>query len=788
MKSFLNFLKQNKLYTFIEVVGMAIALAFVIFIATFVTSQLTRDNEVKGRNVYVSRSERLFIGCGTIKEQLDGRFSEVQSICRMFDTEIFGGIEMSMRYTTTTGHSSTSNDDRADALVVDENFFQILPYPLLEGTAESVLATTQSVVISESFARIFSPNETPLGKTIEISINGNTATLTVTGVFRDLTNSVIRSPKIIYRIDLLQQLTDQVIQNGSGAVATFFQLHPNADVAALSSEMQNIIREQDYIYKYGVFHDFYLIPFEDIQYSDLSAPLPFINLVNHDFFSLFFAAGLLLLIFAVLNYISLTVAQIGFRAREMATRRLVGAQRWQIVVKYILESFSLTAVSFGLALLLAYLVAPYFSELVGQTIAPFEHITWGVILMMIALVLLLSILSGVIPALMVLKYQPIDVVRGSFEKDNRMVLGRILIIVQNIVAIITLAVAVVMFVQLHHMQSKPQGYERQNRIRISGANAPADYLVDELKQLACVENVGWIQFEPMTFGTTGISLMFGGQEYKFDVYYGDLAAFDILGFEVIRQNAEPIEPAIWLPESLITPLGVDYDCTMLHQDNGYGIPICGIIKDFQKGMPGIAPTANWPVVPWVLNMDDPADFRILRQLIVQVSGDENEAVKQIAEFYRQHDSDEKISVNTYNYLVSHMYAKQSNNAKLISLFTLLTLLLSSLAMIAMSTYYAKQHTRNTAIHKVMGCDNRTIYFRTVRTFLSSILIAVVIAVPCAWLIAQRWLETYDYRIVNAAWYYIITALAVMLLAVVSITWQAVRLMNTNPVEALKGNS
>ena len=778
MKSFFNFLKNNKLYTLIEVVGMSIALAFIIFIATFVTSQLTRDSEIKGKNIYVSRSERLFIGCGTIKEQLEGRFAEVQDICRLFDTEIFGGIEMSMRY--------ADNNERADALVVDPNFFQLLPYPLLEGTHETVLVSKQSVVLSESFANVFSPNESPIGKTLEIAINGNCATLTVTGVFRDLNNSVLRSPKIIYRLDQLQQLTDEVIQNGTGAVATFFQLLPNTDVAALSSEMEKIIREQDYIYKHGVLHDFYLIPFEDIQYSDLSAPLPFINLVNHDFFSLFFAAGLLLLIFAVLNYISLTVAQIGFRAREMATRRLVGAQRWQIVVKYILESFSLTAVSFGLALLLAYLVAPSFSELVGQTIAPFEHITWESLLMMVVLVLLLSILSGLIPALMVLNYQPIDVVRGSFERDSRMVLGRILIIVQNIVAIITLAVAVVMFVQLHHMQSKPQGYERQNRIRISGANAPADYLVDELKQLACVENVGWIQFEPMTFGTTGISLMFGGQEYKFDVYYGDQAAFDILGFEVIRQNAEPIEPAIWLPESQLVPLGVEYDCTMLIQDNNYGIPVCGIIKDFQKGMPGIAPIANWPVVPWVLNMDAPADFRILRQLIVQVSGDENEAVKQIAEFYRQHNSDEEISVNTYNYLVSHMYAKQNNNAKLISLFTLLTLLLSSLAMLAMSTYYAKQHTRNTAIHKVMGCDNRTIYFRTVRTFLSSILIAVVIAVPCAWLIAQRWLETYDYRISNSVWYYVLTALAVMLLAVMAISWQAIRLMNTNPVEALKG--
>ena len=256
MKSFINFLRRNKLYTFIEVVGMAIALAFVIFIATFVTTQLTRDSEIKGRNIYVSRSERMFIGCGTIKEQLEGRFSEVQDICRLFDTQIFGGIEMTMRYSNV--------EDRADALIVDPNFFQLLPYPLLEGSAESVLATTQSVVISESFARIFSPNESPVGKTIEIYVEGNAATLTISGVFRDLANSIIRSPKIIYRIDQLQQLTDRIIQNGSGAVATFFQLMPNTDYESLAKEMEAIVKEQDLIYKYGVFNEFHLMPFEEI--------------------------------------------------------------------------------------------------------------------------------------------------------------------------------------------------------------------------------------------------------------------------------------------------------------------------------------------------------------------------------------------------------------------------------------------------------------------------------------------------------------------------------------------
>ena len=562
---------------------------------------------------------------------------------------------------------------------------------------------------------------------------------------------------------------------------------PNTDITALSDEMKQIIKEQDLIYKHGLFKDFYLIPFEEIRYTNISSSAPFQNIVDRDFLSLFFAAGLLLLIFALLNYISLTVAQIGFRAREMATRRLVGAQRWQIVMKYILESFSLTAVSFGLALLLAHLVAPSFSELIGQRVAPFEHINWIVAVAMVLLVLLLSILSGVIPALMVLKYQPIDVVRGSFERDSRMVLGRILIIVQNIVAIVTLAVAVVMFVQLHHLQSKPMGYERDNRIAVGGANSMADFYVDELQQLACVEKVGWLQFDPMSNATAAMSLVFNGQEYNLDIFYGDQAAFEILGFEVIRQTADAIGPAAWLPESLLVPLSVDYDCDVLKPDGDQGIlPICGIIKDFQRGMPGMYQGSGYPVIPWIVNMDGPEDFALLRQIVVLVSGNEDEAAKQIEAFYEQRLGEKEVSVWTYNRLAENAYTLQSNNAKLISLFTLLTLLLSSLAMLAMSTYYAKQHTRNTAIHKVMGCENRTIYFRTVRTFLSSILIAAVVAVPSAWLIAQRWLETYDYRIANSVWYYILTALAVMLLAVIAISWQALRLMHTNPVEALKG--
>ena len=144
-----------------------------------------------------------------------------------------------------------------------------------------------------------------------------------------------------------------------------------------------------------------------------------------------------------------------------------------------------------------------------------------------------------------------------------------------------------------------------------------------------------------------------------------------------------------------------------------------------------------------------------------------------------------IQASTYNHVVEYLYTGYTCYVRLISLFTMLTLLLSSLAMLAMSTYYAKQHTRNVAIHKVMGCANGVVYVRMVKTFMWSILIAAVVAMPCAWLVAERWLEGYEYRIENSVWYYLLTALVVMLVGVIAISWQAVRLMRTNPVEALR---
>ena len=779
MKSYFRFLSRNKLYTTIEVFGMAIAIAFVIFIGSFVIREYNTDSEIKKQgNIYIGHSERLFFGSATIKEQLEGKFPEVEDICRMMNTHIFGGLKMTFQAGDYT--------DRQKASIVDENFFSFFPFPLESGTPESVLKGKNSVVISRTFANKVFGKEDPIGKSIKIDVNGNTANLNITGIFSDFKNTVFYSPEIIYRLDLVKELDSSLVGNGNGSSVLFIKVANGTDIQSLEDKMEEVVREEDFLYVYGLLKDFLLTPFDKISYSAVEATAPFEGLIDASFIKLFTAAGIFLLLFAVLNYISLTVAQTGFRAKEMASRRLLGTQQSGIIARYISESFILTVISFAFALIFVKLISPHLSELIGKEISPLKDMGWMEILFIIVLLLVLSVLSGIIPALLVSRYKPIDVVRGNFTRTSKMTLGKILIGFQSGVAFITLGLSAVMFIQLKHMTEKPMGYEKENRISIQNASKPLDYHIEELKSLACVEKVGWLQFEPMTLGTSGTSFKINGIDQKFDMYYGDQSAFEILGFKILRKNGEALNQCAWLPESTMRALGLDYDCTQVNLDSGGMFPVCGIIEDYHKGTANTQTRGGFLDIAWIKEMEKEEDFRIMRTLVVKVSGDENKAENDIKAFYKSKGfSEDEIVVKTYNKMISDLYYSEQQDLKLIAVFTMLTLLLTILAMFAMSTYYARQHSKEAALKKVMGSSRLQLFIETSSGFIKSVGISIIIALPITWIAVSKWLEGYSYRIDNPVYVYIIAIMVMLLIALLSISWQMIKLMNTNPVKSLK---
>lgn len=777
MKSFFRFLYRNKLYTVIEVAGMAVAIAFVLFIGTFLIGEYTADSEIKKQgDIYVGDCDGIYMGSATIKDQVEGNFPEIENVSCVLWTNCLGGFTMDM----TAGEKD--EPFRQDAMIVDREFMDMMPIALLEGEKDHALEQRNAVLLSESFAAEAFPGRSPLGETVTITVNGTAELLSVTGVFRDFSNSILHSPQIMYRTDVMKDLYPNLFRNGNGTATVFYRIAEGTDIAALSDKVADVVRSNDQLYRMGLMEDYSLVPFGEIGSHDNEYTFPFEGVIPVGFIRLFLAAGLLLLVFAVLNYVSLTVAQTGFRAREMASRRLVGAQRSSIIARYVSESFILTGISFVLALVLTGLVSEPFSVLIGKDVDPLSHIGAVETVFMVGLVVLLSLCSGTVPALLVSKYRPIDIVKGNFSGKTKMTLGKVLITCQSIIAIATLSVAGVMFLQIRHMVSRPMGYETDGRIMVSGAGSADDYRVDELASVPGVEKIGWLQSAPMDGTRTVASMKKDGQEFMLNMFYCDRNAFEILGFEKVKVCMDHYHGGLWLPEYALAGLGLDYESMEIPFDDGV-MALCGIIRNFIPGNADSSSAGSSIAVPVIIDSDSESSFAWLRQLVVKVSSDENEAAKRISALYEKDAPG--ILVETYNVRNRNLYNAEDRNLKLIGTFTLLTILLTSLAMLAMSTYFAKQHSKATALKKVMGCGSGRVFMDTASGFLKSVGIAAAVSVPVAWMIAGRWLEGYSYRIGNDIWIYVASAVGMAIVAVLSISWQTVRLMDTDPVEALK---
>lgn len=254
------------------------------------------------------------------------------------------------------------------------------------------------------------------------------------------------------------------------------------------------------------------------------------------------------------------------------------------------------------------------------------------------------------------------------------------------------------------MLARDTGYVKDNIIAIEGAQRGSDYLVDELRQLPFVESIGRTQSSPVRTDRSGMGMDHNGEEVQLEGIYGDSTAFNMLGFNVMKLNADipRNNGSIWLTEGALKGIGLDYsDKNVVLSNSSYGI--CGIIRDYQKGNRTMEDCASSNMVWWNMEYKGEEDFIYPRSLLVKVSGDEDEAVAAIQKFYESRQKG-NIYVNNLNNIYRQYFSSEENNLKLITIFALLVIMLSAMAMLAMSTYYRKQQARNWSVKKVFGCS------------------------------------------------------------------------------------
>ena len=773
MKSYLKFLSRNKLYTAIQAAGLAVALAFVILIGSYIWQQLAviRENPDHER-IYAVHSEGGMYLSYWDRELLE-TLPEVEAVTRISWTD---------------DHGVASYGDRPyiiSCLSVDPEFFDIFPYYRIEeGTAEH-LASGSSALVSRRFATQIDDGSGIIGK--ELTVGDKV--YTIDGIIEDFDHTLLRPSDII--VDARDPRMEQYEKfSWIGPCITLFRTVKDCDETLLREKVLALFREN-----FNPGYNLQLASMREIYFCDNSY---YLNKGNLSVLRLLTAVVLLLLLSAVLNYINLSLALTGRRAREMATRRLLGAGRSAVVLRHIAESVLFTAFCFALALLLAWALTPMMSRLLASTseVSLRFILSPGYLLCYLAGILLTGCLAGVLPALAVSHFAPLDVVRGTFTYRSKLVFSRIVIIVQNVLAVALLAVACVMELQMKHMMDRPLNADVSDLFYLSGLIRQVEEarpLEDRLRTLPCVQEIGYGRGFP---GSTAFSVgyrMDDGRDYGLRPIICDSTFFRMLNFRIVEDFGHPLTGSLWLSESAFTAAQVsDTSASFARRFNLNGSRaefLGGIVRDF-PGESAASADGTLEVNTGIL-IDRPENLIYCCDLLIRTVGPHEESQQQILGAWEDFETERigTVRVPVESGYIEDLNARQldtaRNTMRLLEIFMVLSLLIALLGLVAMSTHFSRQGTKEIAVRKVFGSDTQQETFRMVRNYMLTVLIALGFGIPIAIFAAERWLAPFAYRIGHYGWVFPIVALAVIAIDLGAILWQTLRATRTNPADSLK---
>ena len=771
MKSYLKFLSRNKLYTAIEAVGLAVSLAFVIIIGSYAWQQwaVTRENPDR-KSIYTFNLPDwpgLTFG---FAEKLADAVPEVVQTAR-YCPDILTYVHVD------------DADIEARVIAVDPSFFRLFPYyGFLEGTPES-LAAKEDVLLSETFARAHHFNVGDILHTRDWDFR-------VAGIVEDFRQTLFPSVDIIAHPDSwLNAQAWEVPFDRYGSTITFARVAPETDRAMLQTKAEALCKE---IYP-GMFGTSFLETLsverlDEIFFKEYDGNPQAYRHGDISTLRILLLVGLLLLVSAIFNYINLSFALTGKRAKEMATRRLLGEEKGSIVLRQIVESILFTALCFGIGLLLAYAFVPSFNRLINDPDVPVSILMRpSYVIAYLALIVLTGAISGILPALLSSRYSPIDVVRGTFRRQAKMTFSKVFIVLQSALSVFLLAMALVMEAQYRLSMNRPRHANVEDvyylRVQSRSDQGP---LADVLAALPCVKRIGFSQGAPGARTGGQFSLTRDGSEIMYRTFKMDSTAFDIFHFEILKDFEAPKFNAVWFGEAAFAASGFDdeyHDISQTLSQRTKGCEyVAGVIKDFPVNLSN-AGTEDYLFVS-VMKRED----LMWGGWVIETVGDRAEARKAIKQVYEDWSRTHIASVADNGFLTENYreaLRPARNNMRLLELFMLLSVLISLLGLLAMSTYFAGERSKDIAVRKVFGSTVDGELWHSVREYMILVGIACIIGIPIAVWAAQEYLKDFIYRLEGYWWIFVLAVAITLVFSLISVLWQTLKAAKTNPAVELK---
>ena len=766
LKTFIKHLLKNKLYSIITIIGFAISLSFVILLSVYLKNELSvNKNQTKKERIYRLINENSDGNAPPVAEALKNKYPEIESYTRIF--------------TNTSLLKVPKKEEmiKFSSLLADSAFFNMFDIHIIDGDKNNLLTTKNAIVLSKEYAQKVFGNKSPIGKQISID---DRIPCTVTGVFDNLTKDThfkkvdgIISFKLIADIWMFPEV---LTTYNNCSFGIYFLEKENANLVSKAPEILKAFKEHYWVYKHGRTKEVIFEPLSEVYFSDTKGQGSRHN--SKTLLSILFVIVILILVLSIINYMNLTIAQSGARAKDIAIRKLLGSSRSALIKHRIFESIGLILFSFAIGIILAFLAENTFNNLLQTELDLKSTFELSTVLITSSFIVIIGIISGVIPAFVITKLKAIDVIKGGFRRKSKAVYSRILIGFQYVVVIVLLISTMVISQQSEFMMNKDLGYHKENIVQIPNylEKSQEDALKSELLKVSGIKNVSFVAGNPVDGGNNN-SFIYNEKPVSFQVFIVDSAFFEMTKIKIKLTGVAYSSDGIWLNQTAVNELGLDSLPTHFTRQ-GETFPILGIVNNFnfralsqEIGMLMILQmdTANYP---W--------------NILVQIDGKTTaKTLSEMEEVYKKFTVGVTIDYEFFDQTIASWYEKERRTATIIKYFSILSIIISVMGIFAMSIFYNQQKTKEIGIRKVNGATVLEIIKMLNKDFVKWIAIAFVVAVPIAYYAMSKWLENFAYRIELSWWIFALAGIIALIIALVTVSWNTFVSARKNPVKSLK---
>jgi putative ABC transport system permease protein len=795
LKTAFRIMLRQKGYSFINIAGLSVGIAATLIIITYIVDERSYDK------MHADAARTYRIACSGILQGTAMKIATspapVAEAIQKEIPQIKETVRLGLWRTMPMGYGDKHFTEQ-NVVVADSNFFKFFSFEVVKGNAETFLKGTNKIVITETTAKKYFGNEDPIGK---VMLRGSDKTASeVTGVVKDPpSNSHIQFDLVVSGESWDYMNNTQWTSNN---LYTYFKIRDNADFASVEDQLNKLAEKNigAEIEKYvGMsFKEFkaqgndfglFIQPMLDIHLrSNLSDE--FVPNGNIQYLYIFGVVAAFIILVACINFMNLSTARSANRAKEVGVRKTIGAFRSRLIFQFVSESLLYSIISTILAIGIIAISLDAFNLLSGKQLSFSIFTNPVVIVSLIVFTILIGLIAGSYPAFYLTAFKPTEVLKGKIRSGFRnSALRNVLVVFQFIISIALIFGSLVVYNQLRFMQEKNLGFDKENVV-----NLLHTYSLDKNAQAFKNEVATHPSFKGASFAnnlpprvswTSAYRKGGSDQDFLLHVYQVDHDHLTTMGYEMAEgrffsREFKSDTAAIILNETAWKQMGyanLDEAVVLTYRtEKPTPLKVVGVMKDFnyQSLKDNVRPMA-------ILLGSEPN----LEMAIRLAPGNTQEQIKTLEGIWRKHASDAPFEYSFLDQNFDLLFRAEQRMSQIILVFTFLAISIACLGLFGLAAYTAEQRAKEISIRKVMGASIPQVFILLSKDFTVLVMIAFVLATPLAWYFANDWLNGFANRISIDATYVVTAGIISLVIALLTISYQAIRAAKENPVNSMR---